>query len=214
MPVHRQKKDTTPNTSGSTPEQTAPTLPEQLFERYANAQDQSLASWSARMAHGVRYSVNAHALSNLRMDARISQNSLELGATMTIRATLTEYGIPVDHRATVRVELQRPDSTQTTLFLAEGEPGVFHSDTVAPIQGVYRFHVVASAITMHGPPFTREQLLSGAVVLGGNNPFPTSGPSTRGQDEAVCQLRQCLLRPEAFGRLLVEHHVDPNSLQK
>ena len=29
MPVHRQKKDTTPNTSGSTPEQTAPALPEQ-----------------------------------------------------------------------------------------------------------------------------------------------------------------------------------------
>jgi putative transposase len=29
MPVHRRKKDTTPNTSGSTPEQTAPALPEQ-----------------------------------------------------------------------------------------------------------------------------------------------------------------------------------------
>jgi putative transposase len=29
MPVHRQKKDTTPKTSGSTPEQTAPALPEQ-----------------------------------------------------------------------------------------------------------------------------------------------------------------------------------------
>jgi hypothetical protein len=187
---------------------------EKLFERYAHARDQSLGSWSARMAHGVRYSVNAHALSNLRMDAQISQNSLELGATMTIRATLTEYGIPVDHRATVRAELQRPDGTQTTLFLAEGEPGVFQADTVAPIQGVYRFHVVASGATMRGLPFTREQLLSGAVVPGGNNPFPTSGPSTRGQDEALCQLLQCLLRPEAFGRLLIEHHVDPNALQK
>ncbi len=29
MPVHRQKKDTTPNTPGSTPEQTAPALPDQ-----------------------------------------------------------------------------------------------------------------------------------------------------------------------------------------
>jgi putative transposase len=35
MPVHRQKKDTTPNTSGSTPEQTAPALPEQrAFHQY------------------------------------------------------------------------------------------------------------------------------------------------------------------------------------
>ena len=166
---------------------------DKLFERYAHARDQSLASWSARMAHGVRYSVNAHALSNLRMDARISQNSLELGATMTIRATLTEYGIPADHRATIRAELQRPDGTQTTLFLVEGEPGVFQASTVAPLQGVYRFHVVASGMTMRGLPFTREQLLSGAVVPGGNNPFPTSGPSTRGQDEAMCQLLQCLL---------------------
>lgn len=187
---------------------------DKLFERYAHARDQSLASWSARTSHGVRYSVNAHALSNLRMDARISQNSLGLGATMTIRATLTEYGIPVDHRATVKAELQRPDGTQITLFLLEEEPGIFQASTVAPIQGVYRFHMVASGITMRGLPFTREQLLSGAVMPGGDNPFPTSGPSTRGQDEALCRLLQCLLRPEAFGRLLTEHHIDPNSLQK
>lgn len=187
---------------------------DKLFERYAHAREQSLASWSARVAHGVRYSVNAHALSNLRMDARISQNSLELGATMTIRATLTEFGIPVDHRATVRAELQRPDGTQTTLLLVEEEPGVFQTSTVAPLQGVYRFHVVASGVTMRGVPFTREQLLSGAAMQGGDNPFPTSGSSTRGQDEALCRLLQCLLRPEAFGRLLTEHHVDPNSLQK
>ncbi len=29
MPVHRQKKDTTPNSLSSTPEQTAPALPDQ-----------------------------------------------------------------------------------------------------------------------------------------------------------------------------------------
>jgi hypothetical protein len=35
MPVHRQKKDTTPNTPGSTQEQTAPGLPEQqTFQQY------------------------------------------------------------------------------------------------------------------------------------------------------------------------------------
>ncbi len=35
MPVHRQKKDTTPNTPGSTQEQTAPALPEpQAFQQY------------------------------------------------------------------------------------------------------------------------------------------------------------------------------------
>jgi putative transposase len=35
MPVHRQKKDTTPETPGSTQEQTAPTLPDQqTFQHY------------------------------------------------------------------------------------------------------------------------------------------------------------------------------------
>jgi hypothetical protein len=35
MPVHRQKKDTTPNTPGSTPEPTFPPLPDQqTFQHY------------------------------------------------------------------------------------------------------------------------------------------------------------------------------------
>src|SRR5712692_21598 len=35
MPVHRKKKDTTPNTPGSTQEQTAPGLPDpQTFQQY------------------------------------------------------------------------------------------------------------------------------------------------------------------------------------
>ena len=67
---------------------------------------------------------------------------------------------------------------------------------------------------MRGLPFTREQLLSGVVVPGGDNPFPKSGPSTRGQDAALCRLLQCLLRPEALGRLIAEQHNDPDSLLK
>ncbi len=72
---------------------------DKLFERYAHAGDQSLGAWSARVAHGVRYSVNVQAFSNLKMEAQLTQSSLDLGATMTLRATLSEYGIPVTHRA-------------------------------------------------------------------------------------------------------------------
>src|SRR5262249_54678745 len=82
--------------------------------------------------------------------------------------------------------------------------------TLAGIQGVYRFRVLASGVTLRGIPFTREQLLSGAVVPGGDNPFPTSGPSTHDRDKAICDLLQCLLRPEALGRFLNEHKVDSN----
>ncbi len=100
------------------------------------------------------------------------------------------------------------------LALEENEPGVFASSMAAPIQGVYRFHVVASGLTMRGLLFTHEQVLSGAVVPGGNNTFPTSGPSTRGQDEALCKLLQCLLSPDALRRVLAAQHIDPNALQK
>jgi hypothetical protein len=185
-----------------------------LFERLAHQKDGSVGAWSARMAHGVRYSVNAHALSDLKMQTQLSQTSLEPGATITVGATLTEYGIPVEHRAMVTAELHRPDGTRTALVLAESGPGVFQASVAAPVQGVYRFRVRASGNTMRGVPFTREQLVSGAVVPGGDNPFPKSGPSTRAQDEALCGLFECLLKSDALGRWLAEQHIDPASLQK
>jgi hypothetical protein len=54
----------------------------------------------------------------------------------------------------------------------------------------------------------------GAVVLGGDNPLPTSGPSTQGRDKQLCQLIECLLRPEALGRFLSEHHIAPNVVRE
>jgi hypothetical protein len=186
---------------------------EKLFERYVHDKDQTVGSWSARMAHGVRYSVNAHALSDLRMEVRISQTSLEPGATMIVGATLTEYGIPVEHRASVTADLQRPDGTRTTLVLQESGPGVFWTSVAALIQGVYRFRVFASGSTMRGMPFKREQLVSGAVVPGADNPFPQSDPSTRAKDEALCDLLQCILGPNALGRWLTEQKIDPNAVR-
>jgi hypothetical protein len=187
---------------------------DEILKREAHSADQTHGAQAARLAHGVRYSVTAQSLSNLRMDARISQTSLEPGATLSVQATLTEYGVPVDHRTAVVVELQRPDGTQATLPMLEVEPGLFHADTVAVNQGVYRFHVVATGVTLRGLPFTREQQLSGAVVPGGNTSPLRSDPSSRANDEALCRLLQCLLSPDAFGRLLVERHIDPGSVEK
>jgi hypothetical protein len=148
------------------------------------------------------------------MDARLMQNSLELGAMMTLSAVLSEYGIPVDRRAAVRAELQRPDGTQAVLNLAEGEPGVFQVSTIAAMQGVYRFRVVAEGQTMRGLPFSREQQLSGAAVPGGDNTPQKSDTGTRMRDQALCGLLQCLLGPETLGRWFAEHNIDPGLIQK
>jgi len=185
-------------------------LDEKIFSRYARA---SAAAVGVPPVNGIRYSLSAHAFSNLRLRAGLSQNSLQPGAILTVRAALLEYGIPVDHRAGVYATMERPDNSQAAIAFTEIEPGIFEAATRATIQGVYRFHVTASGVTMRGLPFTREQQLSGAVVLGGDNPPPTSGPSRRGSDEALCQLLDCLLGPNALGRFLSEHNVDPNAVR-
>lgn len=161
---------------------------------------------------GIRYSFSAQTFTNIRMDARLSQNSLQPGASITISATLTEYGIPVEHRASVRAELELPDNTRSTLALSEADSGHFQVSTTAIVPGVYRIRVVASGVTMRGVPFTREQQLSATAILGGDNPPPTSGPITRGHDADLCKLLECLLRPDSFGRFLEDHNVDPKAV--
>ncbi len=167
---------------------------------------------AARGGPGIRFSFSAQSFTNLRMDARLSQNSLEPGAALTITVGLTEYGIPVEGRASVRAEVELPDNSTATLSLTEAGPGRFQVNTTASIAGVYRVRVVASGVTMGGAAFTREQLLSATAILGGNSPVPTSGASTTKHDEQLCQLIECLLSPAAFGRFLTQHEVDSEAV--
>lgn len=167
---------------------------------------------NAAAGGGIRYSFSAQSFTNLRMDARLSQNSIEPGAHVTITAALTEYGIPVDHRASVRAEVELPDGSRTTLALAEGDPGRFQASMMSIIPGVYRVRVVATGLTMRGVPFTREQLLSATAVVGGDNP-PSIGPDPVQQDDNLCKLILCLLGPKSLGGYLTQHGVDPKAVQ-
>jgi hypothetical protein len=158
--------------------------------------------------NGVRYSVSALAWSNLRMCASIAQNSLEPGATMTLRAALDEYGLPVAHRAGVIAAMTRPDGSTGTLTLTEVQDGIFEVSTVAAQSGVYRFHVMASGVTLRGKPFTREQLLTGAVFLGGNHPLPQGSTGC----SCMCCLLECLLKDKSVIEFLKQRKLDPATL--
>lgn len=188
-------------------------LDEKIFRRYLHARDQSFGTVAARLAHGVRYNLSVQSYSNLRLHASLTQEHFEPGARLTVRAELNEFGVPVDHRATVRVEIERPDHSQKTLALAEVDPGVFEVSYSADLEGVYRLRVIATGQTMRGAAFTREQLLSGATVLGGNKPAPTSDPTVDTHTQ-MCELLSCLLKPEVLGRFLKEHQIDPDALQR
>jgi hypothetical protein len=92
--------------------------------------------------------------------------------------------------------------------LTEIAAGVFESTITATLSGLYRFRIVAAGTSMRGMPFTREQLLTGAVFDGGDNPDtpPTS------DDNQLCRLINCLLKDDGIQRYLKEHHIDGGSL--
>lgn len=175
-------------------------------------------SAAATKAHGLRYNFLVQSYSNLRLRARLAQDSLEPGATLTLRAVLTEYGLPVAGRAAVRAELTRPDDTQAVLALAETEPGVFETSLKASLAGIWRFRVLAAGRTMRGRPFTREQTLTGAVWQGGNRPPPTgtgtgTGGGTGGSGGQICRLLECLLKQEGILRWLKQAGIDVGALE-
>jgi hypothetical protein len=106
-------------------------LDERRFERYCGTRGENAHLKNACARNGARYSVTAQAWSNLRLRASLTQNSFEPGATMTIRAALTEYDIPVEHRAGVRAETTRPDGSGGILTLTEVDPGIFEASMTA-----------------------------------------------------------------------------------
>jgi len=148
------------------------------------------------------------------MRARLAQTSNEPGATITVRAVLTEYGEQVAARATCRAEVTRPDNTGATLAMAEVEPGVFEAMTPALLAGVYRFRIVAEGRTLRGRTFTREQTLTGAVWKGGDNPPPSSKDDPNARDDRFCRLINCLLRQKSIQEALRKMEISVDELQR
>ena len=122
--------------------------------------------------HGARYSVIVNTYSNLRMEASIHQSSLEPGATVTLHAMLTEYGLPIENRAQVNVDVTRPDSSLVTIALVEIAPGIFEQSFTANLAGTYECRFLAAGATIRGNEFTREKTLNVAVFQGGDTPTP------------------------------------------
>ena len=133
---------------------------------------------------------------------------------MTVRAVLTEYGVPVATRARCRIELTRPDQTQSTLTMSEAQPGTFEAAVLASAQGIYQIRVLAEGQTFRGLPFTREQLLTGAVWRGGDDKPPTVKDDLNRHDDRLCRLISCLLGSKGVIELLRRQGLDPEELRR
>jgi len=136
------------------------------------------------------YSLNVYSYSNLKMTAKVYQNSFEPGADVTIRAIITQYGLPVENIGFINAAIRNPDNTQFTLSLKKTGPGIFEDNFKATIPGVYRIYLTASGRTLRGLVFSREQLLTATVYRGGDNPVVI--PPSHGENN-LCSFLKCLL---------------------
>jgi hypothetical protein len=154
------------------------------------------------------YSLVVHAYSSLQFRTAISQSGYAPGSQLMLTATLSEYGVPVDDRATVWAEMARPDGTSRVLKMKEEEPGRFAATTAEAAQGLYRFRVRAIGLTFRERLFTREQTLT--AVIGA---FRTGDPSGASD---LCKLLKCLLASKSVQPKLVEtlraHGIEWNAL--
>ena len=117
-------------------------------------------------------------------------------ANISLRSLLTEYGLPIENRAIVNVEVTRPDFSKFIVQLSESEPGIFEKNFVANISGTYHCRFLANGATIRGNEFTREQTLNAAVFKGGDIPTrePTD-PTGSGDDGTIGELyKKCCQR--------------------
>ncbi len=173
------------------------------YKKYISRLKDSQHLNQAFATHGARYSVVVNTYSNLRMNVSVNQNSLEPGATFILRSLLTEYGLAVEKRSSIYVEIKRPDNTTFTLSLNEIEPGVFENSFKANISGIYVCRFLAKGVTLRGTPFTREQTLNGTVFPGGDKPGTLIPPSSD-----FCSLLKCFLRDKGVQISLKERQID------
>lgn len=156
--------------------------------------------YAAGHGMGVKYSLNIHAYSDLKLTGHASQNSYEPGALITVNGKLTEYGMPMQQNAQVRAEITRPDGTLTLLNMNRIEPGQYQAQMTATQAGVYRFRLRASGYTRRERPFTRERLFTAGVWQGGDKP-DTGRPGTGcdcNTSVDLCRLLECLTRSGAI----------------
>jgi murein tripeptide amidase MpaA len=158
----------------------------------------------ARSAAGVsqkamRYDALVHARSDLEMVATVAQNRLTPGATVTVRARVSQYqSVPVND-ARVRARVRFPDGATPVLALAGRGDGVFETEFTAPVAGVYTILITAEGRTLRGFRFTREAVRTAIAWHGGDAPPPTK------HDNGWCGLLRCLLDSKA---------IDPEMLKR
>ncbi|MEL7427071.1 MAG: S8 family serine peptidase [Bacteroidota bacterium] len=170
------------------------------------AVSESQATTTHRFRNGVPYSLLVHAYSNLKMRVDLTQTGFEPGDTIKLSVLLTQYGIPLTKDASVYTILKMPNGVEKTLHFQKSGAGTYQLDLSTEYSGVYQFRVIANGTSFRGRNFTREQVRTGAVWQGGNQPVPGSGRGGSEEQngkrtrEELCRLISCLASDKNLSR--------------
>jgi hypothetical protein len=161
---------------------------------------------AAVRVHGVPFTLTVQARSAIRLDVALTRTSRRPGSSASIKATLTDAGIPLGNTAIVEARVTLPNGATATIRLSEREDGIFDGTVDTPQSGVYRVLVHATGSTRRGEPFTREELRTIGVWARGDAP-PEQPPSTSGGFD-FCGLLACLLDERGIERWARERGID------
>ena len=141
-------------------------------------------------ARAVPYEFVALAHSTLVLEAATSHGLVRPGERVAVTATLTEFGVPVEGRAEMWVEVSAPDGVVRRVVLTETAGGIFGADLPLAVPGAYQLRVRARGRSLHGASFTREQMLSVVAGIDRGTPPANEGAASGGAD--LLDLLECL----------------------
>jgi hypothetical protein len=147
------------------------------------------------------YDLLVHTYSNLNFAASSQQSSYQLGSTVQILASLREYDVPIEKRASVWAEVTLPPGSQMLIKLDETAPGDFVGTFTTSYNGLYKIRIRAQGETFYGTAFTREQTSTAYAVIGEGT--PREGQA-RGYDDLFCQFTECLVESGAISNQVRE----------
>jgi hypothetical protein len=160
------------------------------------------------------YSLVVQSYSNILLDAEVHPTVARPGEVIALLATLREYDVPVEGRASVMVEVADPAGGSTHIPLMETAPGLFAGDYHARLRGLHTFRFKAAGSSLGGRPFQREETRTAAIFVPVVGDPRDPGPITDALEEErrrLCALLACLLERGGLDRFLERHDLDPRA---
>ena len=117
----------------------------------------------------VPYNLSVHCGTDLAFHATLQQEGSQPGAAFTVRARLSHFEIPWEAEARVWAEITAPDGIVSLIKFDHLELGEYVARQGTSQPGVYLWRVRAEGMTPRGWRFTREQTVTGAVFVPGQD---------------------------------------------